>query len=609
MHESGEGTFQRIYGRSIFRVILIACITIICSVVLIGTLSYWITEKEVVSKLKTKDLGYIAESISSKIDGRINRAKETALILARDPSIMDWVKSGEKEQLQGDASIQKVVGIAKDYDYSNTFIVSAITNHYWAENGRIIETMSKDNPNHKWFYETLESTSPVSVQIDYNDSRDDTFVFVNAVMSDAGHPIAVVGVGLSLMSMAEEFDKLKYGEHSTLRIIDDSGNIYLSDQLPERGKNIDRFIPNEVKEGLLNHIHSKDTFVTQYQNPNHEVVDLISYPIQSADWKLVVEVPRQDTVSFLNTIKFNTLIATLLLILFSVFLFYYISKYLANPYKRALEVNQELEKKVWERTEELHHKNQTLLDSIDYAKRIQESTMPSKSKLDDLFQDYFLLWKPRDVVGGDFFWVKSFGEDYLVAIGDCTGHGVPGACMTMMVLSILNHVVTETNKENPASILKEINKMVKEILHQEHAEALTDDGLDLGLCYIHKENRILRFAGAKTDLYIKTEEQLEVIKGNRKSLGYRRTRFDYDFTNTDCGIVEGQTFVMTTDGFLDQNGGEKNFSFGRKRWEDLIRQMKGSSLSDQMDYFTTQLEAYMGKEPQRDDILVIAFHP
>lgn len=596
-----------VFDSQLFRIIMFAIGVIVFSIILISVISYIITEKEAVHKLKTKDLQYIASSISSKIDERIERAKETSSVLANDPTIIEWVQGKEKDIGLQKAVIDKIHHIAFDYDYNNSFVVSSVTGHYWDENGNLIDTLSESDPDDTWFYETISAKSPLSVQVDYNEERKDTFVFVNALIGDVQNPVAVTGIGLDLDDVSKEFENFKYGEQSNLWLIDHEGSIYLSDEVKDNGKNIGNVVTEDIKNSILNSFEG-GTQTLEYKNKNNESVDLISFPLKSTNLKLLVEIPRFETVSFLKKIKWNTIFASALLIFAIILLFYIVSVKLANPYKRALELNEQLEQKVEERTKELIEKNMKIMDSIDYAKRIQESILPSSAQLDHLFYDYFLLWRPRDTVGGDFYWSKRLGEDeYLIAVGDCTGHGVPGALMSMLAISVLNHVVDFECKDNPGFILQKLNGFIKETLNQDSLEGTTDDGLDIGLCYI-KKGKELVFAGAKCALYVAAYgKEVAVYNGDKRSIGYRRTAKDFVYSNQVIPLTYDQRFYLSTDGFFDQNGGPKNYSFGKKRFLALINMYYEFSLSEQKAFFEQQLEMFMGEEVQRDDITVIAF--
>lgn len=597
-----------VFDSQLFKVIVFAITVIVFSIILMGSLAYIITEKEVVNKLKTKDLQYIASSISTKIDERIDRAKETSSVLANDVTIMEWVNGHEANQQLKKAVFDKIHHVAYNYDYSNSFIVSNVTGHYWDENGNLIDTMSKHDSDDSWFFETISRKIPVSVSVDYNEERKDAYVFVNALMGNGQEPRAVTGVGLSLTSISKEFQNFKYGQQSNLWLIDKQGSIYLADDESYNGKNIGQFISNAAREKILKEFKN-GTQILEYKNKNNESVDLISYPLQSVDLKLLVEIPRFETISFLQKIKWNTVIASSLFIFAIIFLFYFISVKLANPYKRALEINERLERMVEDRTKELSEKNIKIMDSIDYAKRIQESILPSQEQLKSVFSDYFLVWRPKDIVGGDFYWSKDFGEGrYLLAVGDCTGHGVPGALMSMLAISILNQVADDNCKDNPGSILQKLNQKIKETLSQDSHEGATDDGLDIGLCYVEKGRKAI-FSGAKCSLYIAGDKEVSIINGEKRSIGYRRIPKDFMYPNRVVSIDEQNCFYMSTDGFFDQNGGPKNYSFGKKKFLQLMNEYHKLPLDVQKNMFEQQLTQFMGDEAQRDDITVVAFKP
>lgn len=294
---------------------------------------------------------------------------------------------------------------------------------------------------------------------------------------------------------------------------------------------VDRIIHEDDRE-------SAKPKVIEYKNLDGEIMDLAYQSTKSTDWKLVFQLPRRESIAVLNTIKLNAAIASMIALALMVFVFYLVSQRIANPLKRAVLLTNEMEKQVKERTRELAEKNQKIMDSIDYAKRSQESILPAVEDLRAVFRQHFILWNPRDTVGGDFYWVRRVDRDRsLIAVVDCTGHGVPGAFMTMTVNSILNHIVNE-KIEKPADIIAELNRRVRETLHRKDQSSITDDGLDIGICLIER-NKPLVFAGAKISLYVKRGKQVRVIKGDNRSIGYRRSSENAAFTNHLWELEDG----------------------------------------------------------------------
>lgn len=596
-----------IYDQGTIRVVAFACFIIVLAVILTGIISYSITRNAVVEKLKSRDLIDIVESISAKIDGRIERARETSLIFAKDPVLLQWITGGETDDRLGSYVKTKMTDIAQHYDYANAFVVSAVTNHYWAEGSRMIQVMSDKNPNDQWFYNALKSGQAIELNIDYNSGRNNTFVFLNTLVGDLNNPIAVAGVGLSLDAIAREFQSYKFGQHSNLWLVDNQGKIHLSDDAVYDGKYISEFLPDTVVSQIVQEDTNREgrsPCVVEYKDDNGEIIDLAYQTTQSTDWKLVFQIPRSESIALLSNIKLNAAIASLIALILMVFVFYIISRRMADPFRRALVIAEEMEHQVRVRTHELAEKNQKIMDSIDYAKRLQEAILPSNQEFSAICREYFVLWRPRDVVGGDFYWVRRLDpKRSLLAIIDCTGHGVPGAFMTMAVNAILNHIVDQQH-ESVEDILRELNCRVKDTLHQHDRNQLTDDGLDIGLCYI-EENQRLIFAGTKISLYVKRDQQVHVIKGDKRSIGYRRSDPHLEFTSHTWEIEPGDVFYLTTDGYVDQNGGDKDYSLGRKRFIQFIHDQSLNPLEEQRQGLAMALDDYRGNEPQRDDITVI----
>ncbi|MEK3911172.1 SpoIIE family protein phosphatase [Paenibacillus sp. FSL H7-0331] len=592
------------FDSGVTKVMILASVLIVFSIVLIGTFVYFFTENEVVKKLKSRDLETIAESISSKVDARIDKEIETSLVFANDPTLLKWLQDGENNATLEAMVHQKTNYLHQNLGYSTTFIASTKSRHYWDENGKIIDTISEQDPDDSWFFDSIALKKASSINFDYNNELKDTFAFVNALAGPVDAPLAVVGVGINLHELSNNFASYKDGKGINLWLIDSKGSIYLSDVYEHNGKNIRDVMIDSASSDVLKQFDTT-TRIFEYDSKSGERMDLISYPLKSTDLHLLVEVERNETVSFLRTIKWNTVLAVAVSMVSIVFFFYYISRKLANPYKRAILLNQELEKQVMERTKELYERNQEILDSINYAKLLQESVLPKEQQLKVLFNEHFVIWRPRDVVGGDFYWSKQFGERTLVAVGDCTGHGVPGAFMTLLAVSALNRIADSGEIEDPASILSQLNRLLKETLGQDGHEGVTDDGLDIGICAIEPNSVI--FAGASCTLHRVDEDGvLQSWKGNRRSVGYRKTPSDYEYTNHM--MPEGEArYYMTTDGFFDQNGGERDYSFGKKRFAEMIVRYGNLSLMEQKESFLHELETYMGDERQRDDITVLSF--
>lgn len=604
MSAGGRRVKLPLYDGSVFKIMVLAAVLLVVSTALVGYLSYRFTHDEVLKKLKTEDLTRIAKSLSGQVEARLDRAKETSRLLADDPAVVEWVSGAEKDDRLGDIVRAKLRSIPPTFDYTNSYVVSKTSGRYWAETGGVLQTMDPGKADDAWFYQTLEASRKTDVVVDTNDNRKDTFVFANVLIGDVKEPIGVAGVGLSLSKLSADFASYAHGSNSRLWLVAPDGTIRLSGKSDQIGGNVSSYVAKEDRD-IIAHAGAGQEIVLESKDDSGKLYDMISYPIRSSDLRLWVQIPRSETVGFLDTIKVNTALAAFFSLLLIVFLFAYVSRKLADPYKQALRLNEELEQLVDGRTEELAAKNKQLTEGIVYANRIQQAVLPSASALREALPDSFVLWKPRDVVGGDFYWVRRVGGATWIAVGDCTGHGVPGALMTMLSVSLLDRIAEECPDESPAGVLRRLNVFLKIRLNQNDPDGLTDDGLEIGLCRVKDESVV--FAGAGIRLFVKDESGVQAFKGDRKTIGYRRTPADHSFEEhvfASCGDV---TFYMATDGIVDQNGGERDVSLGKTRLKLLVESYGNEPLAEQGQRFEHDLDAFMGGRPARDDMTLLAF--
>lgn len=613
--EQADKEFGKSYIKNIYIIIFIACISISIAVIITGVLGYSNTKTSIIKKAKSQDIVFTVKSMSNKIDGRIDRALETSYVFAKDPSNIQWVEGEEKDKNLGSIVLKKVDDIANDYDYSSFFIVGLKTRHYYYAERLANKTsennstyLSQSNSDDKWFFDWQKNKREVEFNVNYDRVMDDSFLFINTRMGSADAPVGICGVGLSLSDISEQFKQCKVGQNSNLWMVDDKGIIQLSDNRNNIGANYNKYLPKEV----INQIKSqsgKDTgniTVSQYVNSNNEIIDYAYCKLSSCNWTLFYQVPRSESISIIGSLKMNMLITVGLVLLCFIVLFYIVSRKIANPYKQVMLMNTELENEVSIRTQELKESNEKIIDSIQYAKRLQESILPSQEEMKRLFKDYFVLWEPRDIVGGDFFWLRKIEDVVVFAVGDCTGHGVPGALMTMTVNAILHNIVTTINKDDPSVILRQLHLRLKEALNKNSNSQIVDDGLDIAIFCI-KDNSELKYSGANIGLYIKNKEKVKLLNPQCKGVGYSYIEINEMIQNNTIKIEEDDIFIATTDGFMHQNGGDKNYPFGKKRLYSMIEQSKAADLSLMKVEFEAELKKYMKDKEQRDDITIVGF--
>ncbi|NJO88347.1 MAG: SpoIIE family protein phosphatase [Chloroflexia bacterium] len=261
-----------------------------------------------------------------------------------------------------------------------------------------------------------------------------------------------------------------------------------------------------------------------------------------------------------------------------------------------------------ESNKELDKKNLQIMESINYAKLIQTAMLQPETTLDEHVPDSFILFKPRNVVSGDFYWYTHKEDKLIIAAIDCTGHGVPGAFMSMIGANILNQIVLNDNKTEPHVILEELHKGVNIALNQKHTG--NDDGMDASLFVIDKNKKLISFSGARNPLILIKEGELKEIEGDDISIGgFMRSRGDA-FTKKEIS-VDGDVYVYSfSDGYADQFGGEKNRKFMHGRMTTLLHEIHQKDMIEQKSILEETIENWKqeGNAKQTDDILVIGMH-
>jgi len=267
-----------------------------------------------------------------------------------------------------------------------------------------------------------------------------------------------------------------------------------------------------------------------------------------------------------------------------------------------------LEGKVKERTatvvaqkEELARKNNDITDSIRYAKRIQLAILPEQSP----YPGTFILFKPKDIVSGDFYWFTEVGNKEFFSAVDCTGHGVPGAFMSIIGHNSLTKIVREYGILEPGKILSQLNKEVLETLHQRSDSREVYDGMDLALVCYDRKQKYLEYSGAFNPMYLVRNGELIETRADKKSIGRSSVNTDAEFTNHRIDIQEGDTVYLFSDGYADQFGGEHMKKFKYKNLKETIIKIQGETMSQQRAIMDHTIEKWRGDLDQLDDILVI----
>jgi serine phosphatase RsbU (regulator of sigma subunit) len=273
--------------------------------------------------------------------------------------------------------------------------------------------------------------------------------------------------------------------------------------------------------------------------------------------------------------------------------------------RREKKVIEELHVKLQSAYNEIEQMHIDITDSIHYAKRIQEAMLPAKTLLEKLIPESFILYKPKDIISGDFYWFNKVDEKIVVVVADCTGHGVPGALVSMIGNNLLNEIVNTNRITAPGEILGRLNTGIRKLLKQDVKGAKGQDGMDVSICTVDRRKRAIQFAGANQNMIFFHEKKLELVKGDRKSIGGYQTETVRKYTNHQFKYKAGDTLYMCTDGYADQFGGRKEKRMQTKNLIKIIQSTLSLGIRQQEDLLGEWLEKWKGKLKQTDDILLI----
>lgn len=267
------------------------------------------------------------------------------------------------------------------------------------------------------------------------------------------------------------------------------------------------------------------------------------------------------------------------------------------------EANRSLEKKVIERTRKIESQKKEIMDSIHYASRIQNALFPQQDDIVNFIPSSFILNKPKDIVSGDYFWLASKDNKVVIAVADCTGHGVPGAFMSILGITFLNEIINKTVIIRANEVLNQLRGLIMKSLHQTGNNIGAKDGMEIALSVIDLSKNKIQFSGAFRPLYLVRDNELQEIEGDKMPIGIYDDE-DISFTNKDITIMKNDIIYLFSDGYVDQTGGKNRKTYKSHNFKKLLLENHKKPMQEQKKLLEKTLDEWRGDIDQVDDILV-----
>jgi len=612
----------------------------------------------------------LADKTAEHIRTPIRRELALARKLSDSPLLKKWALQDRDPDLIHQA-LEELQSYARHFRDGSVFFIAAPSRRYYYFDDATPPTADPKytlDPNSLqdiWYFNTMRRVGRDALNVNYDAVLNTTKVWINVIVHNNGHKVGLAGTGLDLGFFLNEV--VDTGTPGVSAILFDREGKIQAHQNPDRvainakraGNPIRGTMPDLLEDGVWTTMQeSMDQgrlapgepilLAGPRFSPAKPISALVYLP--ELDWYALV---RVDTGALLNWTDFAPLAVLLIgsVLIMLAALTWMMNRVVLSPlalltastrqiasgrYEPVAVTSHDeigalgtsfndmvatvrghtenLESLIQERTaaleasrNALQARNSEIMDSIEYALTIQQTILPPEELLSDALEDHFLIWRPRDLVGGDFYAFQTTDQGWLLGVIDCTGHGIPGAFMSMAAHAALQHALATVSPTDPGRVMAAMNRIIRTSLHRDGNNLAQDSGLDMALCHYFRDTGTLCFAGARMDLFIDEEGRSRRIRGTGHSIGYRRSNPDAAFANHHIPAREETTFYLLTDGITDQAGGEKGFGFGRRRLLETIREYGDLPLLEQRQKLLDRIAAHQGSHPQRDDITMIGF--
>ena len=543
-----------------------------------------------------EELIKIVELERLKLEASVNSEIAIVLKMADSPLIKRYFSDPKNQDLEKMA-FEELAAYRRAFTANSVFWVNNIDKIFYSGNYHSYK-VDPENPDNYWYNKTLYKTDVYNFNINYNPDLNVTNLWINAPVFDSNNkPIGIVGTGINLSDFINTI-YLNYSGAASMYFFNSDMEITGANDIKlvaekicvdnELGQN-----SAEILAGMSNLEAGEIKFIKTKNEKGVAVVGTI--PV--LDWYVTAyqHISTKDAVKNGMTIFFIVMIIIMMVVVIAIF-----NVLESRHAKGRAEAARE-----------------AVISSIEYASRIQTNLLPCESAFGKAFSDYSIIWKPRDIVGGDIYWIKNFEKGTVLCVCDCTGHGTPGALLSMLVVSVFEAVITENNCRDTAQIIWELEKRLTTALNsksfnEENRGLNIKDGCDLAVMFIAKDGSVTS-SSSHTHIFICDGKNVTQIRGQRIFVGEGNLKSKDEIKTVNTSANRDSKFYIASDGLFDQPGGaaagESGVPFGYTLFKQLILENHNKNQTVISDKIWTVFEEHRGETPRVDDFELITFKP
>jgi serine phosphatase RsbU (regulator of sigma subunit) len=587
-------------------VIVIGCILLAVALLIAYITSTMIVNETTFYESKRYKFPIQAKNTGKIVEKNIDEAVNVSLMMAHDPFIIHWLTTGERDNFADPYISQRMEHLVTYMNYNDVYILSAQTMRLWDyHDGKfnLRHIAVSERPSKSFTFPQQGRDYEINIE---NNKSKAAVIQIKAAIRENTTVLGITGVKINAAQIMQKLIDIDANKTYDVWLINDKGDICFSTNEEYMNHSLQQYLPENIITDIEQDAVKKDFEISNYSNDTEsQTYDIAYKTLKDTNWKLVVRVPRSTSIEPLMNIKRIITISYVFIFICTSLLFYLITHQIVNPRKRALQLNRKLENVIIDRTQKLQERNIKLQDGMEYAQLIQQAVLPSSSEMARYLKDFFVIFEPKESVGGDFYWLRSYDDGVLLAVGDCTGHGVSGALMATAVNAMFNHITENICHNDPAIILNELAKAFRQSFISGNGKFVST-GFEIAILFLTKKQYIL-FAGADMPLYYYNGTQVSEIKGDKMAVDCKPIKTKKIFSNQVIMCHSGDEFYIITDGYHEQPGGKQHLPYGKQRLLVLLDELVKIPMDMQKKQIMSTFYEYMGNERRRDDITIFSF--